>query len=82
MLEQSAGPDAAAQFEGALAIAVRRYTPDHPFYGEVAKNYAGFLRKAGRKTEAKAMEARSPDHCRIRSTVDRSELWRQHVTFK
>ena len=43
----------------ALNIAETRLGADHPMYGIVLASYAGYLRQAGDKSQAKALEAKS-----------------------
>ena len=71
--------DAEAQFQRAMAMAERRYPSNHPFFGQTARTFAAFLRKIGKKAEAKALEAKILDGGQIVAagmTVDRSELVR------
>jgi tetratricopeptide (TPR) repeat protein len=73
--------EADATFQKALALAQKYVGTKHPTYGAVLLNYAAFLRKIGRKGEAKTLEARSKevqrDNARrngLGMTVDASAL--------
>ena len=73
--------DADAVYRRAMSISESKFTPEHPFYSESVAAYAGFLRKAGRKGEAKALEAKirsaRPNYVRsngVGLTITPSEL--------
>jgi tetratricopeptide (TPR) repeat protein len=51
--------EAGAMFRRAVQIAEKRLGPDHPDYAHALSNYAKFLRKTGRKAEAKPLESRA-----------------------
>ena len=48
-------------YRQAIQIAEVNMGPEHPQYGIMLHNYAGFLRDCGRKSEAKALESRARD---------------------
>jgi tetratricopeptide (TPR) repeat protein len=48
-----------AAFRQSIQIGDAHLGPEHPQYGVMLHNYAGFLRDCGRKSEAKVLEARS-----------------------
>jgi len=48
-----------AAFRQSIQIAEAHLGPEHPQYGVMLHNYAGFLHDCGRKSEAKILEARS-----------------------
>lgn len=51
--------DSVRIFDRAIAVAQKAFGPDHPIMSSLFVNYATVLRKAGRKNDAKAYEARA-----------------------
>lgn len=51
--------EADAAFRRAIAICEARLSPDHPTYANVLSNYSAFLRRVGKKSEAKKIAERA-----------------------